>query len=78
LHGVVFDILLGEPPRRGVAAGILLEAVQVPFQLPEWLAIRAGRSNGNFHMTFIVEATKDDHRTVDFCLPAAVRLSRQD
>jgi len=74
LHGVVFDILLGEPPRRGVAAGILLEAVQVPFQLPEWLAIRAGRWNGNFHMTFIIEATKDDHRTVDFRSTAIVAV----
>jgi hypothetical protein len=74
LHGVVFDILPAEPPRRGVAAGILLEAVQVPFQLPEWLAIRAGRSNGNFHMTFIIEATKDDHRTVDFRSTAIVAV----
>jgi hypothetical protein len=45
-----------------------------PFQLTEWLAIRAGRSNGDFHMTFIIEATKDDHRTVDFRSTAIVAV----
>jgi hypothetical protein len=50
------------------------EPVQVPFQLTEWLANRAGRSNGNFPMTFIIEATKDDHRTVDFPSTAIVAV----
>ena len=36
LHGVVFDILLGEPPRRGMAAGILLEAAR------RWRDLRRG------------------------------------
>jgi hypothetical protein len=45
-----------------------------PFQLTEWLAIRAGPSNGIFHMTFIIEATKDDHRTVDFRSTAIVAV----
>ena len=44
------------------------------FQLTERLAIRAGRSNGNFQMTFIIEATKDDHRTVDIRATAIVAV----
>jgi hypothetical protein len=41
LHGVVFDIMLGEPPRRGVAAGILLEAAHAgeTFAVAEGFAV---------------------------------------
>jgi len=41
LHGVVFDIFGWEPPRRGVAAGILLEAAHAgeTFAVAEGFAV---------------------------------------
>jgi hypothetical protein len=53
---------------------------QVTLQLTEWLAIRDRRSNGNVgHMTFIIEAIKDDHHTADIRSSAidAVILARK-